>query len=121
MADQSPLLESIRRSAGGRIDTPPPIETPDDFGPVSQGPRARKRTVEIDDDLTDALRAVNRHLETILEGDGEIPDAAIPELQRMGELQVSIVEASSPGPEAGAPAGPPGLPQGSDIQDLPLL
>ena len=127
MSETSPVLESIRRQSGGRIDTPPPIEVPNDRGPVEQGPvRTKKKTIEIEDDLADALRVVNSNLERILEGDGEIPDSAIPEMQKMGELQIRIVEAGS-GPEAaGAPPGlpgeapPPGAAPGG-IEDLPLL
>jgi len=106
----SPLLDAIRRQAG-RGDTPPPRETPDQYGPVtpSDQPRVRKRTREIDDDLTDAVRAVNDQLEKILESGGEIPDDAVPELQRMAQLQVKLVEASNPG--QGSPAS----------QNLPML
>lgn len=127
MSDQvPPVMEAIRRQAGGRLDTPPPIEVPGDLGAGPQGPeRAKKRTIEIEDDLADALRVVNSNLEKILEaGGGDIPDAAIPELQKMGELQIRIVEAGAGSQAAGAPPQgappPPGMGPGG-AEDLPLL
>jgi len=105
------LLEAIRRRTG-RGDTPPPVETPEQYGPVpgQGGPKTRKRTREIDDDLTDAVRAVNDQLEKILESDGEIPDEAVPELQRMAQLQVRLVDAGNQGKD-----------QGPQTQSLPML
>jgi hypothetical protein len=128
MSDQTPpVMEAIRRQAGGRLDTPPPIEVPGDLGAGPRGPeRAKKRTIEIEDDLADALRVVNSNLEKIIESGGtDIPDAAIPELQKMGELQIRIVEMGGGVEQSGAPQMPgappsPGAAPGG-VNELPLL
>ncbi len=119
MSDQiPPALEAIRRQAGGRLDTPPPIETPNDVIPGVEGEnRSKKRTIEIEDDLADALRVVNAKLEEVLESGEDIPDAAIPELQKMGELGIRIVESGAGNEEAGAP--PQGAPAPGGAPQLP--
>jgi len=128
MSDQiPPVMEAIRRQAGGRLDAAPPVEVPGDLGAGPRGPdRAKKRTIEIEDDLADALRVVNSNLEKILEsGGGEIPDAAIPELQKMGELQIRIVEMGGGMESSGAPqmpgAPPPTGAAPGGMEALPLL
>lgn len=104
MSDTDPFLETMRRQSG-RAD----FELPSESGPEGN---KTSGVVEVDDTLADALRFVNKKFEELLQSGQEFPDDAIPELQKLGQMQIQLhnigqTEMQSQG--GGGQFGPPDM------------
>ena len=86
----------------------PPQASPDDLkSPDEKTGLVQKASTNVEDSLAGGLAMANTHLEELVNEGGEVPDEAVPELQRMGQLMMELFQGQSP--QAGGGGGmPPG-------------
>lgn len=96
------FFTQLQQEAGNQ-----PQASPDDFkSPEERTGAVQKASSNVEDTLAGGLAVANTHLEQILDSGDEVPDEALPELQRMGQLMMDIFQSQSP-QAAGAGAPPP--------------